>query len=261
MGAQKLLMCACLLSSAFAFSMDYVSEVRQNFDEKSNSELVNQMAAFQRASLVYMAYASYFDRSNVHLPGFKRFFKAASEASLKDAQKVIDYINHRGGHQQFPLIDMNVACKIMKMPKDIKTGSEDDMSKDLRTISEGNMPQICDLVLRRDSSAVLKDKKKFTKNQKPSGMQQSTNETWKHGLKGLNDGLLMERALNTQLLDLAKGAANRGDKHLRHFAEDSFLTQQTTRIKKLANVITRLHQYSEQEYPLGEYVIDLEMSN
>ena len=37
---------------------EYVTEVRQNFQEKSNSELVNQMAAFQRASLVYMAYVS-----------------------------------------------------------------------------------------------------------------------------------------------------------------------------------------------------------
>jgi len=251
----KFFLCCCMATSVLALSMDYVSEVRQNFHEKSNSDLVNQFAAFQRASLVYMAYASYFDRSNVHLPGFKKFFKAASEASLKDAQKVIDYINVRGGHQQFPLIDMNVACKMMKVPKDQKSSSDD------------SKPKICEFVLKRDPSAALKDKKKYSYSgfffgkQETVAAPQSTNESWKHGLLGLGDALLMERALNTQLLDLAKGATQREDKHLRHVVEDSFLTQQTERIKKLADVITRLRQYSEQEYPLGEYVIDLEMSD
>ena len=37
---------------------EYVSDVRQNYKDKSNSDLIIQMSAFQKKSLVYMAYVS-----------------------------------------------------------------------------------------------------------------------------------------------------------------------------------------------------------
>jgi len=250
MTTMKVIVLISCIGIAVALSKDYVSEVRQNFGEKSNSDLNNQMAAFQRTSLVYMAYASYFDRSNVNLPGFRKFFLAASESALKDSQKVMDYINIRGGHQQFPIIDMNAACKMMKVPKVLQGAFPD------------HNPKICDFVLKKDPSASLKVKKGYfsslfggKKNQ-----DQSSDEDWQTGLMGLSDALLMERTLNRQLLDVANGAAQRGDRHLRHTMEDLFLGQKTERIKKLVDVITRLRHYTGEEYPLGEYVIDLEMS-
>ncbi|XP_076464463.1 uncharacterized protein LOC143296427 [Babylonia areolata] len=256
----RLLVLCALCACTMAFTKDYVAEVRQNFAEKSNSELNNQMAAFHRASLVYMAYASYFDRSSVNLPGFRKFFLAASQASLKDAHKVTDYINLRGGHQQFPRLDISAACKAMKVPKSLEDSLPDDYS-----------PQICHFVLKTDPSASLKKKKKnkqsysfaslFASKQARQDDEQSSDEDWQHGLMALTDALLLERSLNRQLLDMVKGAAGRKDTHLRHTVEDSFLTQQTERIKKLADVITKLRRYTEQEYPLGEYVIDLEMGN
>lgn len=252
----------CLLSTTLAFSKDYVAELRQNFAERSNSDLNNQMAAFQRATLVYMAYASYFDRGSVNLPGFRKFFLASSQAALKDSQKVIDYINLRGGHQQFPLLDMNAACRSMQVTRDL----QDQLPADYK-------PQICHFILKKDPSAVLKKKKSKSKSYsfaahfaarqpvEAAEERQSNEEDWQQGLMALTDALLLERSLNRQLLDLAEGATRHQDKHLRHTVEDSFLTQQTERIKKLADVITRLRLYPSQEYPLGEYVIDLEMDN
>ncbi|KAL8567916.1 hypothetical protein ACOMHN_059038 [Nucella lapillus] len=249
-----LLLCCGLISTTLAFTKEYVAEVRQNFAEKSNSDLNNQMAAFQRASFAYMAYASYFDRASVNLPGFRKFFLATSQAALKDSQKVIDYINMRGGHQQFPLLDMSTACKSMKVPADL----QDQFPANYK-------PQICHFT--SDPLAPLKKKKSKKQSFSISGLfaarqpEQSSQEDWQKGLMALTDALLLERSLNSQLIDLIKGATQRKDKHLRHMVEDSFLTQQIDRIKKLADVITKLRLYSEQDYPLGEYTIDLEMGN
>lgn len=234
----------CCLSSVVAFSKD-VEGVRQNFDERSNSELNQQMLAYQRASLVYMAYASYFDRSNVNLPGFRKFFLTSSEAAQQDAIKLVDYINQRGGSPQFGLVDIKNACDMMKVPFELSKNFKEDS------------PKICESILKKDPLK-KKSKKSFWMKSQPE--PQSDSEDWQHGLLGLGDALLMERTLNAQLMSVISGASYRENFHLSHVIEDSFLTKQTQRIKKLADVINRLRQYPEQDYPLGEYVIDLEMS-
>lgn len=45
--------------------------------------------------------ASYFDRADVALPGFKKFFLQASKEEKEHAQILIDYVNKRGGSLQF----------------------------------------------------------------------------------------------------------------------------------------------------------------
>jgi ferritin heavy chain len=48
-------------------------------------------------SYVYHALHAYFDRDNVQLPGFAKFFKEASDEERDHAQKLIAYQNERGG--------------------------------------------------------------------------------------------------------------------------------------------------------------------
>lgn len=239
------------VSVALASRNKYVAEVRQNLNEKCNSRLVDQMTAFQKASLVYMAYASHFGRADVNLPGFRQFFLASSNAALRDSQKVLDYINLRGGHQQFHELDMKDACTMMEVPADL----DDDFPD--------QTPQICHSVLMKHPSLSHKKvskKRKFTATL-ASKAGQSTLEVWQHGIMGLSDALLMERTLNGYLIHLVETASLYKDAHLRHVVEDSFVTHQTERIKKLADLINRLTLYSEQDYPLGEYVMDLDMAN
>ncbi|PVD29605.1 hypothetical protein C0Q70_08860 [Pomacea canaliculata] len=220
----------------------FVEEVRQNFEEKTNSDLVIQVAAFQRASLAYMAYASYFHRGDVHLPGFRKFFLAASEDALKSSRILIEYVNDRGGHLQFPIINMNEACKMMKV------------SSDLADLFPPNYtPRICRFAEKRDQSSFLKDKKKEKDRSGP--------EDWQSGLLALKDALLMERELNRLLLNLRSEAKNRNDYHLQEKVEQEFLGKQTEHIKKLADVIRRLELYEEADYPLGEYVTDLHLDS
>jgi len=39
----------------------------------------------------------YYDRDDVALPGFSKFFKCQSDAEKKQAEKLMDYQNKRGG--------------------------------------------------------------------------------------------------------------------------------------------------------------------
>ena len=41
--------------------------------------------------------AYYFDRSDVALPGFYKFFKKASQRELNNANFLMSYVNKRGG--------------------------------------------------------------------------------------------------------------------------------------------------------------------
>ncbi len=55
--------------------MSKLSQVRQNFHADSESALNAQVNMELRASYVYQSMAFYFDRDDVALPGFSKFFK------------------------------------------------------------------------------------------------------------------------------------------------------------------------------------------
>jgi ferritin heavy chain len=49
------------------------------------------------ASYVYMSMAYYFDREDVAMPGFFKYFKKASDEEREHAEKFMKYQNQRGG--------------------------------------------------------------------------------------------------------------------------------------------------------------------
>ena len=51
--------------------------------------------------------ASYYDRSDIHLPGFRKFFLGLSNKTRTDSRTIVDYINIRGGYQQFGVINVS----------------------------------------------------------------------------------------------------------------------------------------------------------
>ena len=48
-------------------------------------------------SYVYQSIAFYFDREDVALPGFSKFFKHRSEEKREHAEEFMKYVNLRGG--------------------------------------------------------------------------------------------------------------------------------------------------------------------
>ncbi|MCO5592857.1 hypothetical protein L7F22_046861 [Adiantum nelumboides] len=59
---------------------------------------VNELTNVEyNVSYVYHALSAYFDRDNVALPGFAKYFKEGSDKEKGDAQRLIDFQNIRGG--------------------------------------------------------------------------------------------------------------------------------------------------------------------
>ena len=74
---------------------------RQNFSKAAEDALNAQVNAELTASYVYEAIAAYFDRDEVALKGFHKFFKDSADEERKHAQEFISYINLRGGRVTF----------------------------------------------------------------------------------------------------------------------------------------------------------------
>jgi len=73
------------------------SQARQNFHEDSEAGINKQINLEQYAYHTYQAMGYYFDRDDVALPGFSKFFLACAEEELGHAAKLKKYQNKRGG--------------------------------------------------------------------------------------------------------------------------------------------------------------------
>jgi ferritin heavy chain len=74
-----------------------VSQVRQNFHEETEKAINAQINMELYASYVYQSMAFHFDRDDVALPGFSKFFAHNSEEEREHAEKLMKYLNKRGG--------------------------------------------------------------------------------------------------------------------------------------------------------------------
>ncbi|ESO90359.1 hypothetical protein LOTGIDRAFT_178880 [Lottia gigantea] len=84
-------------------------------------------------------------------------------------------------------------------------------------------------------------------------------EDWKHALIAMEDTLVIEKYVNSELLNIHKLASNNNDPHLTNFLEDKYLDEQVEAIKKLGEYITQLRRF-KNDYKLGEYIFDQRLS-
>ncbi|KAK0060241.1 Yolk ferritin [Biomphalaria pfeifferi] len=226
-----LALCLCV---SYVASKESVPLVTQNYQMTIDDMLVQQVQKELTASYVYQAYASYFQRADVSLPGIKKFFSDASIEERDHAQSLIDYINKRGGHAQYDKIDLKAVCETVKSFGRSDTSGLNDF--------EDRRMCICGFVAT----------KTINDNCGPR-------EDWKEGLMAFEDTLLIERYVNVQLLDIHKKADAENDAHLTHILEHEFLEEQVNSINKIAHHITRLRSFEKNNgnnYKLGEYIFD-----
>jgi len=74
---------------------------RQNYHQDCEVGINKQINMELYASYVYASMANYFDRDDVALPGFHKFFKKSSDDEREHAQKFMKYQNKRGGRVVF----------------------------------------------------------------------------------------------------------------------------------------------------------------
>jgi len=71
--------------------------VKQNYHSECEAMVNKQVNLELYASYVYQSMAWYFDRDDVALPGFHKFFKESSEEEREHAEKFMKFQNARGG--------------------------------------------------------------------------------------------------------------------------------------------------------------------
>jgi len=82
-----------------------MSVVKQNFHAECEAGINKQINLELFASYVYQSMAWYFDRDDVALPGFHKFFKKSSEEEREHAEKFMKYQNKRGGRVVLKAVD------------------------------------------------------------------------------------------------------------------------------------------------------------
>ena len=74
-----------------------LSQVRQNYHAEAEAGVNRQINMELYASYCYQSMAFYFDRDDVALPGFAKFFKKSSDEEREHAEKLMNFQNKRGG--------------------------------------------------------------------------------------------------------------------------------------------------------------------
>lgn len=82
-----------------------MSQVRQNFHAECEAGINKQINLELYASYVYQSMAYHFDRDDVALPGFHKFFKKSSDEEREHAEKLMKYQNKRGGRVVLKAVD------------------------------------------------------------------------------------------------------------------------------------------------------------
>jgi ferritin heavy chain len=96
------------------------SACRQNYAPECEAGVNKQINMELYASYVYTSMAFYFDRDDVALPGFHKYFKKSAEEEAEHAQKFMAFQNKRGGR---------VVLKDIKRPEKDEWGSGLDAMK------------------------------------------------------------------------------------------------------------------------------------
>ncbi|KAH9490118.1 hypothetical protein Btru_044993 [Bulinus truncatus] len=120
-----------------------MSLARQNYNEECEAAVNRQINLELYASYVYMSMAYHFDRDDVALPGFHKFFKKQSEEERGHAEMLMKYQNMRGGRIVLQDIKkpesdqwgsgLDAMTTALKLEKDVNTAL-----LDLHRIAETN---------------------------------------------------------------------------------------------------------------------------
>jgi len=94
--------------------MSSVSQCRQNFHSETEAGINRQINMELYASYCYQSMAFHFDRDDVALPGFSKFFRKSSDEEREHAEKFMAYQNKRGGR---------IVLQDVKKPESSEWGS------------------------------------------------------------------------------------------------------------------------------------------
>jgi len=131
-----------------------MSQLRQQFNAECEEALNKQINIVLQASYAYLSMACSFERDDVALGGFHKFFKSSSDKFRAKAEQIMNYQNLRGGRVSFREIP-KPQCDYWNCPVEALQASL-DLEKninqtflDLQKLSERHEDaQMCDWVVQ-----------------------------------------------------------------------------------------------------------------
>jgi len=120
------------------------SVVRQNYHQECEAGINKQVNMELHAHYVYLSMSLYFDRDDVALPGFSKYFKKASAEEAEHAEKFMKFQNSRGGR---------VVLKDIPKPENDEWGSPLDAMKAALELEKTVNQSIIDLHGLADSKS------------------------------------------------------------------------------------------------------------
>jgi len=120
------------------------SVVRQNYHLETEASINKQVNMELHAHYVYLSMSLYFDRDDIALPGFSKYFKKASAEEAEHAEKFMKFQNSRGGR---------VVLKDIPRPENDEWGTPLDAMKKALELEKTVNQSIIDLHGLADSKA------------------------------------------------------------------------------------------------------------
>ncbi|XP_074633273.1 ferritin, heavy subunit-like [Acropora palmata] len=247
------------------------------YTKQTSGEINKQINRELFAHYTYLSMAMHFDRDDMNLPGFHKFFKESAEEEMEHAQKFMKYQNMRGGRVK--LNNIHKPCEVwgnglnamrfaLNLEKEVYESllilhSHADLKNDPQAFhfdrddvalqgfhkfmlkqSEEEREHASKLMKyqnKRGGRIVLQDIKKPEKND------------WESGLDACLAALDLEKHVNQALLDLHNVADTHGDPQMMDFIEENFLEEQVESIKQFSDFVANLKRVGPG---LGEYQFD-----
>ncbi|CAN0879664.1 Ferritin-1, chloroplastic [Linum grandiflorum] len=135
-----------------------VSLARQHFGDECEAAINEQINVEYNASYIYHSLYAYFDRDNVALKGFAKFFKESSEEERGHAEKLMEYQNVRGGRvklhsilmppSEFEHVEKGDALYAMELALSLEKLTNEKLLSLHAVASQNNDPQTAEFVER-----------------------------------------------------------------------------------------------------------------
>lgn len=132
--------------------MSRQTQPRQNYHEESEAQVNRQINLELYASYVYQSMYFYFDRDDVALPGFAKYFKKSSEEEREHAEKLMKYQNERGGRIVLQDIkkpdrdEWGTGLEAMQTALALEKNVNQSLLQLHEVASKHNDPQMCDFI-------------------------------------------------------------------------------------------------------------------
>nr|ABK54364.1 chloroplast ferritin [Glycine max] len=133
-----------------------VSLARQNYADECESDINEQINVEYNASYAYHSLFAYFDRDNVALKGFAKFFKESSEEEREHAEKLMKYQNTRGGRvvlhpiknvpSEFEHVEKGDALYAMELALSLEKLVNEKLLNVHSVADRNNDPQMADFI-------------------------------------------------------------------------------------------------------------------